>query len=229
MRAPISVVIPTLDVTPKLRATLLTLMEGLDAGLVRELILSDGGSGDGVAEMADFVGAELVTGPAGRGGQLRRGAEAAQGDWLLFLHGDSWLPEGWAEEAIRHLAHRHDRALVFSLGFREAEGVWPRLTAGWANLRTRLFDLPYGDQALLISRELYEEAGGYRDLPLMEDVDLARRLAGRIVLSALCVRTDPARYRQRGWLRQGARNLLRLLRFRPGADPQSPSRACRRP
>ncbi|SFJ20931.1 Glycosyl transferase family 2 [Celeribacter neptunius] len=219
MRAPISVIIPTLNVTPKLRDTLLSLMEGLDAGLVRELILSDGGSSDGVEKMADFVGAELVIGEAGRGGQLKRGAEAAEGDWLMFLHADTWLPEGWAEETVQHLAKAYDKAMVYSLSFHDAEGLGPRVTAGWANLRTKWFGLPYGDQALLISRELYDEIGGFSELPLMEDVEIAGRLKGRIKLSPLRVRTDPSRYQTSGWWRQGARNLFRLLRYRLGADP----------
>lgn len=227
MRAPISVIIPTLDVTPKLRDTMLSLMEGLDAGLVRELILSDGGSTDGVETMADFVGAELLIGAPGRGGQLKRGAEAAEGDWLMFLHTDTWLPEGWAEIVVQHLAKSYDKALVFSLSFREAKGLGPRVTAGWANLRTAWFDLPYGDQVLLISRELYDEIGGFSDLPLMEDVEIAKRLKGRMVLSPLRVQTDPSRYQTSGWWRQGSRNLWRLLRYRLGADPAKLARGYR--
>lgn len=227
MRAPISVIIPTLDFTPKLRDTMLSLMEGLDAGLVRELILSDGGSTDGVETMADFVGAELLIGAPGRGGQLKRGAEAAEGDWLMFLHADTWLPEGWAEIVVQHLAKSYDKALVFSLSFREAKGLGPRVTAGWANLRTAWFDLPYGDQVLLISRELYDEIGGFSDLPLMEDVEIAKRLKGRIALSPLRVQTDPSRYQTSGWWRQGSRNLWRLLRYRLGADPAKLARGYR--
>ncbi|MCA0045129.1 TIGR04283 family arsenosugar biosynthesis glycosyltransferase [Celeribacter sp. ASW11-22] len=228
MRAPISVIIPTLNATPKLRATMLSLMEGLDAGLVRELILSDGGSTDGIEKMADFVGAELITGPAGRGGQLKRGVEASEGDWVLCLHADTWMPEGWAEETVRHLAKAHDAALVYSLSFRDAEGMGPKLVAKWANLRTKLFNLPYGDQALLISRELYDEIGGYADIPLMEDVELAKRLKGKIRLSPLSVQTDPSRYQTSGWWRQGCRNLFRLLRFYLGADPETLAKNYRR-
>ncbi len=227
MRAPISVIIPTLNVTPQLRETMLSLMEGLDAGLVRELILTDGGSTDGVEKMADFVGAELLIGEPGRGGQLKRGAEKAEGDWLLFLHGDTWMPEGWAEAVVQHLAKHYDTALVFSLSFRDAKGMGPKVTARWANLRTKLFDLPYGDQALLMSRELYDEIGGFADIPLMEDVELVRRLKGKIALSPLSVQTDPSRFQTSGWWRQGARNLFRLLRFRLGSDPATLSRGYR--
>lgn len=228
MRAPISVIIPTLNATPKLRDTMLSLMEGLDAGLVRELILTDGGSTDGVEKMADFVGAELIIGAPGRGGQLKRGAEAAEGDWLMFLHADTWLPEGWAEATVIHLAHSFENAMVYSLSFRGDRSLMARLTSGWANRRSKWFDLPYGDQVLLISRDLYEETGGFEDIPLMEDVALAQKLKGRIALSPLRVQTDPSRYQTSGWWRQGARNLLRLLRYRFGADPLTLSRSYRR-
>lgn len=228
MRAPISVIIPTLNATPQLRETMLSLMEGLDAGLVRELILTDGGSTDGVEKMADFVGAELILGAPGRGGQLKRGAEAAQGDWLLFLHADTWMPEGWAEDCVQHLAKSYDNALTYSLSFRDAKGLGARLTAGWANRRSKWFDLPYGDQGLLISRELYDAVGGFKDQPLMEDVEMARALKGKIRLSPLCVQTDPSRYQTSGWLRQGYRNLFRLLRYRLGASPEALARTYRR-
>jgi len=228
MRAPISVIIPTLNATPKLRDTMLSLMEGLDAGLVRELILTDGGSTDGVEKMADFVGAELIVGAPSRGGQLKRGAEVAQGDWLLFLHADTWLPEGWAEATVIHLAHGYDKAMVYSLAFRGTTGMGAKWTAGWANLRSKWFDLPYGDQALLISRDMYDEIGGFDDIPLMEDVAMARKLKGRIVLSPLRVQTDPAHYQTHGWLRQGGRNLVRLLRYRLGAAPSKLAQSYRR-
>ncbi len=224
MRAPISVIIPTLNAAPALPETLARVMAGVDAGLVRELIISDGGSTDDVAKLADAVGATFVTGPAGRGGQLARGAEAAQGAWLLFLHADTHLPAEWVEEALGHIS-RPDAALVFSLSFRNAPEAMARITAMWANLRTRAFGLPYGDQALLISRALYDEIGGYPDQPLMEDVAIARALGRkRIVLSRRAVQTDPRRYQSGGWRAQGSRNLWRLLRYLFGVDPQQLAR-----
>lgn len=217
MRAPISVIIPTLNAAHLLPPTLARVMEGVDAGVVRELVISDGGSTDDVTDLAAAVGAEFVAGPAGRGGQLARGADAAKGDWLLFVHADTELPEGWARDALAHLS-RPEAALVFSLSFRDAPERMARVTAGWANMRTRLFGLPYGDQALLISRALYEEIGGHPDQPLMEDVALARALGRkRIVLSQSAVRTSPERYRTHGWRAQGGRNLWRLLRYLLGA------------
>ncbi|MEQ9259391.1 MAG: TIGR04283 family arsenosugar biosynthesis glycosyltransferase [Roseovarius sp.] len=216
MRAKLSVVMPTLDAGPALARSLPALTEGLQAGLIRELVISDGGSTDDTLEIAEMSGAVVLRGAASRGGQLRRGAEAAQGEWLLFLHADTVLPEGWAGAVLAHLATGNPAC--FRLRF-DARGLAPRLVAGWANLRTRLFHLPYGDQALLISASDYRATGGYDDIPLMEDVAMARKLGRSLVCLPLRVATSAARYEREGWLRRGAGNLLRLLRYLLGADP----------
>jgi len=100
----------------------------------------------------------------------------------------------------------------------------PALVAGWANLRSRVFGLPYGDQGLLMARAQYTEVGGFQDIPLMEDVAMARALKGRIVLLPGAVRTSAARYARGGWLRRGGRNLLTLLRYFMGAKPEDLAR-----
>lgn len=216
MRAALSVVIPTLDAGQALPACLAALFEGLRDGLIREVIVSDGGSTDETRAMAEAAGAMVLTGAPSRGGQLRRGARAARGEWVLFLHADTVLPEGWAGAARAQMAR--GGAAAFRLSF-DAGGIAPRLVAGWANLRSGLLGLPYGDQGLLIERDRYERAGGHPDIPLMEDVALARALRGRIALLPLAVRTSAARYRREGWLRRGARNLWLLVRYLCGADP----------
>lgn len=216
MRAALSVIIPTLDAEQSLPGCFAALFEGLSAGLIREVVVSDGGSGDGTRALAEAAGAVIVEGAPSRGGQMRRGAQAATGAWLLFLHADTVLPEGWAEAARAQMAR--GGAAAFRLSF-EAGGLAPRLVAGWANLRSGLLGLPYGDQGLLISRAQYEAAGGFADIPLMEDVALARALGGRITLLPLNVRTSAVRFEREGWLRRGARNLWLLLRYLCGADP----------
>lgn len=216
MRAPLSVIIPTLDAADRLPGCLAALVEGLEAGMIREVIVSDGGSRDATRAIADAAGAQVVTGPASRGGQLRRGAEAAQGRWLLVLHADTVLPEGWTRAARAQM--RAGGAAAFRLSF-DAAGVMPVLVAGWANLRSRLFGLPYGDQGLLIPKDLYEAAGGYPNIPLMEDVALARALKRRIALMPAAVTTGADRYARAGWLRRGALNLGTLARYLCGADP----------
>ncbi|MEQ8294195.1 MAG: TIGR04283 family arsenosugar biosynthesis glycosyltransferase [Roseovarius sp.] len=217
MRAKLSVVMPTLNTEAALARSLPALAEGLSAGLIRELVISDGGSDDATLAIAEEAGAEVVTGPASRGGQLRRGAEAARGEWLLFLHADTVLPPGWADLVLSHLPT--GRPAHFRLQF-DTSGTAAAMVAGWANLRSRLFCLPYGDQGLLISRAEYEATGGYRDIPLMEDVALARTLGRRLTVLPATVTTSAEKYRRDGWLRRGARNLSLLLRYLSGAKPE---------
>jgi len=217
MRAKLSVVVPVLNAEGDLPRLLAGLMEGVEAGLVRELILSDGGSDDATARIAEAAGAIWCAGPPSRGGQLRRGAGAAGGAWLLFLHADTALPEGWTRAVEAQI--RAGRPGYFRLAF-DGGGAAARIVAGWANLRSRLFCLPYGDQGLLISRAEYDAAGGYLDIALMEDVAMARCLGRRLCMLPLPIRTSAARYRREGWLRRGARNLALLARYLAGANPE---------
>jgi rSAM/selenodomain-associated transferase 2 len=224
MRAPISVIIPTLNAEETLPRCLAALVEGLEAGLIRELVVSDGGSEDATGAIAQAWGAEVVEGAPSRGGQLRAGCAAAQGEWLLVLHADTVLAGGWVDAVSGHLAGQ--QAGWFKLRF-DTPGPAARLVAGWANLRSRA-GLPYGDQGLLVRRDLYETVGGYPDQPLMEDVALARRLRGRLVMLPCAAITSADKYRRQGWLRRGARNLLTLTRYAFGADPADLARSYRR-
>lgn len=226
MPAEISVILPTLNSAATLPMVLQSLMEGLVAGLICEVIVTDGGSTDPTRRIAEEAGAQWLSGPASRGGQLRRGCAQARGEWLLILHSDTELEPGWARVVSDHLAGAR-RAATFRLSFR-AQGLAPRWVAGWANLRTRLFALPYGDQGLLIPRTAYEAAGGYPDQPLMEDVALIRHLSHRPALLSARAITGAERYLRDGWFRRGGRNLLTLARYFCGADPAVLARAYHR-
>ena len=228
MRAPISVVIPTLNSEAGLALVLRGLGPGLAAGVIREVIVSDGGSQDGTLAVAEAAGCVLVQGAASRGGQLRRGCAAAAGDWLMILHADSALPKRWPEVVMAQVAR--GRPAAFRLGFR-ARGVMAAWVAGWANLRSRLFGLPYGDQGLVVSRAQYAAAGGYPDQPLMEDVALVRALAqteARVEVMGAVILTGAERYLAGGWLRRGARNLWTLMRYFAGVSPEALAAAYRK-
>lgn len=217
MPAQISIVIPTLNAESELPGCLETLMEGLSPGLIRELVITDGGSQDATCKIAESAGAQLVQGEASRGGQLQRGCAKAKGNWLLVVHADTQLEPGWSKAVSHHLQHGEGAPAYFRLRFR-AKGIMPSLVAGWANLRSGMFGLPYGDQALLIRRCDYDNAGGYPDQPLMEDVALARALNGLVALPAYAL-TSAKRYQQQGWMRRGVGNLWLLLRYFLGAGP----------
>jgi hypothetical protein len=217
VRAEISVIIPTLNAEAGLPRCLTSLIEGLTAGIVKELVISDGGSSDATLKIADDAGAHVVQGPPSRGRQLRRGVAAARGQWLLVLHADTTLSPGWSEAVASHIASSSAPA-HFRLAYR-AGGVMPSLVAGWANLRSWLFGLPYGDQGLLMLRSDYDRSGGYPDQPLMEDVALVRGLPRAPVALAAVATTSADRYLRDGWFRRGGRNLWTLARYTAGADP----------
>lgn len=220
MRAPVSIVIPTLNAAETLPSCLAALMEGNEGGVIRELIISDGGSEDDTKVIANEVGANLVTGAASRGGQLRRGADTAAGQWLLFLHADTELSPGWSDAVLDHIANSRRKAAWFRLKFDEG-GFAARIVASWANIRARFLGLPFGDQGLLISRSLYDAVGGFEDIPLMEDVTIVRRL-GRKRLTQLRVtaQTSAQKYARKGWFRRGRANLWLQICFFLGASPE---------
>jgi rSAM/selenodomain-associated transferase 2 len=206
----LSVVVPTLNAAATLPACLAAVDEA------DEIVVVDGGSADGTERIAEAAGARLVRSARGRGVQLRAGAAAAQGDWLLFLHADTLLSAQWRESVAVHVASAPDKAACFR--FRLDDASWQaRLIE--RGVRARRF--PYGDQGLLLSRALYDAVGGYRPLPLMEDVDLVRRI-GRRRLSLLGAEaiTSAARWRRDGWARRSARNAGLLLLYRLGASPE---------
>jgi rSAM/selenodomain-associated transferase 2 len=212
----LSVVVPALDAA----ATLPGCLAGVEAA--DERIVVDGGSRDDTRALAAAAGARVIEGERGRGRQLRAGADAARGDWLLFLHADTLLSPGWEKAAERHAGRAPARPACFR--FRLDDPAWQaRMIERGVALRVALLGLPYGDQGLLVSRALYDAAGGFRPLPLMEDVDLIRRLPRPAVLAA-DARTSAARWRRDGWLRRSARNLSILALWRLGLSPERAAR-----
>jgi rSAM/selenodomain-associated transferase 2 len=214
----ISVVIPTLNSQAGLPAALARLVPAAVDGLVREVIIVDGGSGDGTTAIADQTGARLLTCERGRGKQLAAGARHARFPWLLFLHADTALEEGWEREALAFVGQvdSGERSLG-AAAFRftlDDQGLRPRMLERLVALRCNLFGLPYGDQGLLIPKRLYDALGGYRPLSLMEDVDLVRRL-GRRRINMLRSRaiTSAERFRDDGYVHRSARNLLCLTLY----------------
>jgi rSAM/selenodomain-associated transferase 2 len=214
----LSVVVPALNASATLGACLAAV------GEADETIVVDGGSSDGTAAIARGSGARLVLSPRGRGVQLAAGAAAAKGDWLLFLHADTLLAPGWRESAGRHMAQAPGKAACFRFRLDAGERRARLIEAGVA-LRVGLLGLPYGDQGLLVPRRLYDAVGGYRPLPLMEDVDLVRRIGlrrlGRLDVDAV---TSAARWRRDGWLRRSGRNLLCLALYRFGMSAERVAR-----
>jgi rSAM/selenodomain-associated transferase 2 len=213
----LSVVIPTLNEEPHLGALLEDLRR---LRVAKEIIVVDGGSRDGTTGVAASAQARVLSAPAGRGSQLRIGADAATGQILCFLHADTRLDARATDELADLARGPLPHALAFRLRIDSPRPAF-RILEGGANLRSRLLGLPYGDQGLIVSRAAYEAAGGYPAIPIMEDVVLARRLhrsvgvrllRGRAVVSA-------RRWERDGVARRTLTNLGLLFGFLTGTPP----------
>jgi rSAM/selenodomain-associated transferase 2 len=214
MTTDVSIIIPTLNAAAFLPATLAALGDG------HQVIVVDGGSTDATRELAAASGARVLTAPRGRGTQLAAGIAAAAHPWLLLLHADTRLSSGWHQAAHTDPA----RAGYFRFVLDSADPRARRLErlVAW---RCRVLGLPYGDQGLLIHRDLLRAVGGMRALPLMEDVDLIRRVGrARLVALPADAVTSAARWQHDGYLRRSARNLLCLSLWFAGVPPRLISR-----
>jgi len=212
----ISVIIPTLNEEGNILQTLERVGDIPDG----EVIVVDGGSRDGTVEMAEEWGARVVRSEPGRGRQMDRGASEADGDILLFLHADTLLPEDY------HTLLREAMSAPLTVGGAFTWKVdspgpflrWIERTVDW---RTRLFRLPFGDQAIFVKASLFRELDGYASIPLMEDVDMVRRLRkyGDIVCLDAPVTTSARRYERFGPVRTTLRNKVIFFGYYLGIRP----------
>ncbi|HEX3884715.1 MAG TPA: TIGR04283 family arsenosugar biosynthesis glycosyltransferase [Stellaceae bacterium] len=205
------IVIPTLNAAG-------TLGDCLTALGSHVIVVADGGSDDGTVAVAEAHGAGAIRTPRGRGQQMAAGAKAASGNWLLFLHADCRLEAGW-QSAVAAFTNDPTRAGYFDLALDDPAPAARRVErlVAW---RCRNFGLAYGDQGLLISRALYDSVGGYAEIPLMEDVDLARRLGRkRLAPIGAKITASARRYRDGGYIRRPLRNLCCLSLYFAGVAP----------
>lgn len=179
-----------------------------------EVIVSDGGSRDRTAIMAMAAGARLVPSPPGRGGQQNAGARKARGRILLFLHVDTRLPENFSAQIIAALTQPEVTAGAFRFAV-EAGGRRFRLLEALVNWRAELWQLPYGDQALFMTAARFAAIGGFKEIPLCEDLELVLRLGklGRIAMLANPATTSARRWQRLGFFRTAIINQLILLGF----------------
>ena len=224
-RLMLSVVIPTLNADRSLARSLAAIVPGAVAGLVKDVVVVDGGSTDESVAVAEEAGCNVVHARKGRGLQLAEGARSARGDWLLFLHADTELETGWEREVQEFI----DAAMVqgdikraacfrFKLN---AIGMKARWIERSVALRCAIFALPYGDQGLIVSRRLYDEIGGYAQIPLMEDVDIVGRIGRRRMTFLRHVAlTSAERYSRDGFFARAARNIFCLTLYYLRVPPQ---------
>jgi rSAM/selenodomain-associated transferase 2 len=173
-----------------------------------EIIVADGGSDDGTPDVvARWPGVRLVSSDPGRARQMNAGARAALGDVLLFLHADTRPPPGFPLLVVRALADPTVVGGHFDVQFDNRR--WPfRVIAWFMNTRSRWSGIATGDQALFVRRAVFEAVGGYPDIPLMEDVELSRRLKRTGRVACLGTRATTA---ARKWEREGVARTVGLM------------------
>jgi rSAM/selenodomain-associated transferase 2 len=216
----LSIIIPTLNEAETLGQTLLSLKSD-----PAEIIVVDGGSIDSTVQVAHEHTPHVLVSRPGRGVQQDTGARQSQGDVLVFLHADTRLPKRYQSLIDHALA---DPGVVFGAFLLRIYPSSPALDviAFMANLRSRLLSLPYGDQALFVRRSAYFLAGGFKDWPIMEDVDLVRRLnqIGGFRLARGAARTSPRRWQKENPVCTTLRNYSLILRYLVGVSPHTLAR-----
>lgn len=218
----LSVIIPALDAESTVGAAVRSAPEAA------EVIVVDGGSRDRTVAEAEGAGALVLAAPAGRATQLNRGARAASGQALLFLHADCRLPRDAGDQVARILARPGVVGGWFPQRV-EAGRRLLRLGARGANLRARWLGLPYGDQAIFAERGAFEEAGGFPPEPIMEDAGFARRLRriGRLAPAGSRVTTGGEHWERLGPVRTALLDQVTLAAWLLGVPPARIARAYR--
>ncbi len=212
----VSVIIPTLNEAARIGRV----VTSTAAAKQVEVIVADGGSTDETQAIAAKKGARLVVSSPGRGRQLNAGAAEACGKIFIFLHADSLLPENFAPLTQKTLRSPQVAAGAFRLAI-AGQGRGLRFIESAANWRARTLQMPYGDQALFMKAEMFHALGGFRDIPLLEDVDMVSRARkkGTISIVDTPVITSARRWHRLGLVRTTAFNQLILLGYFLGISP----------
>ncbi|EFJ40774.1 hypothetical protein VOLCADRAFT_84369 [Volvox carteri f. nagariensis] len=215
MSVRLSVIIPVLNESALISAALASVHSATVAPI--DVIVVDGGSTDDTVNLAKQHGAKVIRSERGRGHQLNVGWRAARGDWCLFLHGDCLLPPRYDERIAACLRPAQRQGRGHGL-----QTWWAALLSSGVELRTRWLHRPYGDQALFVRRDVLEAAGGFKEWPLLEDLELVQRLS-RVqppVIVDGAITTSGRRWQSVGFLRTSLINQVILAGYALGVSPQ---------
>jgi rSAM/selenodomain-associated transferase 2 len=221
----ISIIIPVLNEQERING-LIARIRCLNASLLPEIIVVDGDPQGGTIKTINCAAVTAVACDKGRARQMNRGAAAATGNVLLFLHADTDLPAHALERIETAMSGTAHAAGAFDLGINSKRPIF-RITERYVALRTRLTRVPFGDQAIFIKRSVFERLGGYQDIPVMEDVELMKRI--RRSGHAVCILSDQVMTSPRRWEREGIlactlRNWVLQAAYALGVPPRHLSR-----
>ncbi|MCL6752985.1 TIGR04283 family arsenosugar biosynthesis glycosyltransferase [Nostoc sp. CCCryo 231-06] len=213
----ISIIIPTLNEAENIKEAIATTQ--LNTNI--EVIIVDGGSKDDTIKIAQSLGVKVISSSPGRAVQMNTGAVAATGEILLFLHADTCLPTGFDDMVRTALQQPGTVAGAFKLRIDA-----PLLSLRWVelgvNLRSHFYQMPYGDQAIFLTKAVFQQIGNFPELPIMEDFELMRRLkrTGRIVIIPTPVVTSARRWLQKGVFKTTLLNQIVIIAYLLGVSPE---------
>ncbi len=213
----ISIIIPTYNEAENLSGLLPELLGDPDV----EILVVDGNSSDGTVNTATALGVKALSIPPDRALQMNAGAQAASSEILLFLHGDTRLPQGFTGNVHDILNQPGIVAGAFSLKI-DGKGYGLRIIEMLVNFRSRFMQLPYGDQGIFLKASMFSAVGGFPALPILEDFELTRKLKrkGRIKILSQEATTSARRWKKLGLLRTTFINQAVIIGYLLGVDPK---------
>jgi rSAM/selenodomain-associated transferase 2 len=214
----ISVIVPTLNEENNLKKCIECIRS---EGIKCEIIVSDGGSSDNTIKLAGgYKEVKIVRTDKGRGRQMNKGASVATGEILLFLHADTVLEKGWSNAVMSLCESELYAGGVFTLKIDNPGKIF-RIIEYLVKVRCYFFKLPYGDQGIIVKKCVFEKIGGFKNIPLMEDIDIVERIKmqGEIKIFDKNAVTSDRRWAAKGWVYTSVLNHLIFLLYRLGLDP----------
>jgi rSAM/selenodomain-associated transferase 2 len=213
----ISIIIPTYNEAAQITSKL----ANIERSTREEIVIADGGSQDDTRVIGSSFGARVIVSSRGRATQMNAGAAAAKGEILVFLHADTHLPKGYHGYIREAMCRPGTVAGAFKLRFEGRTTPLLRFIEYTANWRSKFLQIPFGDQGIFLQRALFAEVGGFREIPIMEDLELIRRLKprGRITIVPAYVTTSGRRYEALGTLRRTLINKASITSYYLGLSP----------